>query len=807
MANELNIPGFKHYELDSTYQAKLAAGEVNAKDLSFVKETGKIYTQGGEYGGGGLQYVIERTIQAGEGDELTSEQMAYNAETFSMVNNMLPVVIPFMGYVAIPYIDQFKGVVVVPLVMMDLVVMPVYITSNGNIEAGPQKIKDFIFEADPSEHAQHIVGYFSDLGGTRIFASAKEARAYVQHLYNNHYYICTVDVCSKYTDTSISPNEIGVIEYNFGSQRFRRIYSTATGALVKEEEIQLGGEDITVDSALSTTSTNPVQNKVITTKVNDIDTRVQDIESFFEEGAKLNLTIKSNQASDSSISAVKATVSYDGKSVQLGSGVIGLPVFTDVTITFPEVSGYKVPAPIVFTTGAVPVVYEATYETEIVRVTVNSWNGASVVGQIITINGTQYTWNGSTIQHKVPFGVEYEISCNAKDGFTEPAVVTNIASQVRRDVSLTYTDVIGTWITLNQTITDPATMISGDVNGEDIQLIRNNSHRYLGKYTAEGTMTVCQLDDTDSNFYADGTSAVLTGAEGDVFMKLPKFYYIAKEKATNIWAIGFYYGNSAPSSSWKEWDGNDLIGVYQIYASSGIPYSRSSMKPSYSVTQKGFKDMASARGTGFSLVKWKHHNIMAFLFYAMYGNMNSQAVVGTNVTGNDRSGSNDSLGMTDTVAGGDPSVDGNTTAINFWGLEDWWGDSYEYIDNVIADKDGVTWKITEDDGSERVITGSKLGGFMQKALIGAELDLIPSSTTNATATTGYCDSVLSNQRYSNCIVMRSNASNYPAGGIAYLSANSLDSETNGSATSRLCFRGTIIEEQSSETFKSLTAIG
>lgn len=240
MADELNIPGFKHYELDSTYQAKLAAGEVNAKDLSFVKETGKIYTQGGKYGGG-LQYAIERTIQAGEGDELTSEQMAYNAETFSMVNNMLPVVIPFMGYVAIPYIDPFKGVVVVPLVMMDLMVMPIYITSNGNLEAGLSKIKDFIFEAAPSEHAQHIVAYFSDLGGTRLYASAKEARAYVQHLYNNHYYICTVDVCSKYTDTSISPNEIGVIEYNFGSQRFRRIYSTATGELVKEEEIQLGG--------------------------------------------------------------------------------------------------------------------------------------------------------------------------------------------------------------------------------------------------------------------------------------------------------------------------------------------------------------------------------------------------------------------------------------------------------------------------------------------------------------------------------------------------------------------------------------
>lgn len=56
MADKLNIPGFKHYELDSVYQAKLAAGEVDAKDLSFVKETGKLYTQGGVYGGGGPKW-------------------------------------------------------------------------------------------------------------------------------------------------------------------------------------------------------------------------------------------------------------------------------------------------------------------------------------------------------------------------------------------------------------------------------------------------------------------------------------------------------------------------------------------------------------------------------------------------------------------------------------------------------------------------------------------------------------------------------------------------------------------------------
>lgn len=64
------------------YQEAVTAGEVDAQDLSFVKETGKLYTQGGVYGGGGVEARLVYTKQEG-GQSLTEDQIAYNVETYN----------------------------------------------------------------------------------------------------------------------------------------------------------------------------------------------------------------------------------------------------------------------------------------------------------------------------------------------------------------------------------------------------------------------------------------------------------------------------------------------------------------------------------------------------------------------------------------------------------------------------------------------------------------------------------------------------------------------------------------------------
>lgn len=352
------------------------------------------------------------------------------------------------------------------------------------------------------------------------------------------------------------------------------------------------------------------------------------------------------------------------------------------------------------------------------------------------------------------------------------------------------------YIILNQNLTDPSEMISGDVNGEAIQWIRNNSHRVLAKKTGEGVVAVCRLDDSNSNYFHDGASADLTGSQGDVFMRLPKFWYHAEETSPDIWKIGF---SNHQKDGWKEWNGNDLIGAYKAYYGTRLE-SKSGVTPSSDISQSNLKSYAQARGTGYSLVKFKHHSMLAFLFYAMYGNTNSQAICkdGTTRVGKTTGVATDDLGMTDTLMG-DNRVPGS---INFWGLENWWGDIQEWIDNVSVNNS--LWTITEDDGSTREVQAGGSGGWISKIYVGENLDIVPMAV-EASNSNGFCDYYWQSSNNS-IVLMRSAAGDDLAGGVAFVGANRDASYTHQYCGSRLAFRGTINEIESSTEFKAIQAV-
>lgn len=416
------------------------------------------------------------------------------------------------------------------------------------------------------------------------------------------------------------------------------------------------------------------------------------------------------------------------------------------------------------------------------------------------------TSTGSSLTTRIVYGVKYYVSVPDIDKYTISAEsLEYTASQQMRTINLEY--MRHDEITIDQTVTDPNSMISGDVNGTVLQWIRNNTHRYIAKKTGDEQVTICQLSDNDTTKFYDNltsSSVYIRSVNHGVFVRIPRFWYKATETSTNIWKIEF--SNRQQDSTWKEWDGNDLIGAYEGVVNGSRLLSISGEPSTGSVSQIDLKSYARANGVGYTLVKWKHHCIVGVLYYALYGNTNCQATIGSGTNTCARNtGLTDSLGMNDSSA----SATGNSSSINFLGLENWWGNKYEFIDNATFNHGGADYKfhIVEDDGSSREVQAYQHAGTYWPTVMvfGEHLDLVMKpNTTPGTTSTGFCDSQYFSEA-PNQVVQRSCNNSHAYGGVACLEASNPASSTSTGAGfgSRLAFRGTIIEEKNIETFKAL----
>lgn len=223
----------------------------------------------------------------------------------------------------------------------------------------------------------------------------------------------------------------------------------------------LKGEPHTITVAYDSTTKNPSSGDTVkvpygvsvTVSVSDVEgyakpsdvvftpnTATKSVDMPYTESA-VRLTIASNQPDDDTIAAVKAILSYGDTNVQISNGQsIAIPVGTEVTITFPEVEGYKTPEVITFTNEGGLVEKSAIYLTEVVTVTLSAFNGSSVNGQKVTINGQQYTYS-MPVTVKIPFGTTYTVSVNEKTGFITPGQKQFTAEQVSRSVTMTYLEI------------------------------------------------------------------------------------------------------------------------------------------------------------------------------------------------------------------------------------------------------------------------------------------------------------------------------------------------------------------------------
>ena len=372
---------------------------------------------------------------------------------------------------------------------------------------------------------------------------------------------------------------------------------------------------------------------------------------------------------------------------------------------------------------------------------------------------------------------------------------------------------------LDQSISDPTKMVTGEF-GKDgdpetnvVSWIRANSHRYVGNYNSESGMILRQLDDDNSEKYADGTSALndIKGNNGgDVFMKMPDFWFRGEMLAPNNYNIYFSATKPKDNNAWVKWDGNTLIGVYEAVCedannnTNGGLFSRSGVTPRINVSQANFKAKARNRSNGndhFMIETYEAHQAMALLYMCYYGNMNSQSVVGAGTSSYPKlAGGTNVDGMKDTV-------NERNRSINFWGIENWWGDIYCYVDNLITLGSSKIQVLDYDGNPVREISGYSSAAEISKMVLGETLDVFPQTTTSDSSYSRYYCSYGYIFNGPNKICKRSYYTNYAAGGIFFLGdyGDATGSQTTEGA--RLLYNGRVtIDNSSKSTLKRVKAV-
>lgn len=263
-----------------------------------------------------------------------------------------------------------------------------------------------------------------------------------------------------------------------------------------------------------------------------------------------------------------------------------------------------------------------------------------------------------------------------------------------------------------------------------------------------------------------------------------------------------------------------LVGVYEAYLRDDFLFSISGVQSTASVSQADFRVYARNRGAGWQLVDYEMSKDVANLFFAKYGERDSQGVCGYGTSTNVRAnGATNATGMTDTHSKiGAPTdnsayvtVDGtekNINSPNVMGYENWQGNKAEWMDKIDFNKNTVNyrWTIELSDGSIRELQGPKqTGNLYPKCVIhGRYMDTMVALAGGSTSTYYYdnCYQEASTSR----VVYRSSNSAGAGGGVSYAVAVGDSAYVYAYVGSRLAFRGEIKWASSVNAYKAISEI-
>lgn len=302
------------------------------------------------------------------------------------------------------------------------------------------------------------------------------------------------------------------------------------------------------------------------------------------------------------------------------------------------------------------------------------------------------------------------------------------------------------------------------------------------------------LNPNDFTKDVDGNTVSLTTVGTDVMIEFPRRGLKISKSGNQITVKMTDKADDADFDYYAHKRGNTqkdyfYLGAYLAFNQSSKLYSIKGKTPTASVSLSDFITYANARGAGYEIMAAFQVYFVQAMYILKYKNLNSQSTVGKGfVSGLSAitTGGSETFGMSMELATSTQKTNG-TTHVKLFGLEDFWGNLYQYLSGIASNSSRNLLlttnnfkNLTTSGGQEYTYTTgvtSNTGGYMNKSQ-GTSLGgfTMANGGASGSATTYYADYAHLNAGRFACF--SGSYSNGDAAGAFYFRVSS-----NGSADS------------------------
>ena len=386
---------------------------------------------------------------------------------------------------------------------------------------------------------------------------------------------------------------------------------------------------------------------------------------------------------------------------------------------------------------------------------------------------------------------ESHVELKEKDTFPEPIAFLRVPPPpTPAGITVTFDD------------NDSGALLTSD--GGDNSWIKGR--RCLAKPQSDGSVSICYLDENNSELYHDGTTAAdLSGAQGQWMTDIPEYWFHMDESTEGIHKLSI---SPTEVEGWKH-SRRVLVGVTEAVNVDGKLWSRKvsgGEQSTGNLTSVVFHNYANAIGNGWDIIDYETHCKIGHLFYAKYLNKDCQTVIGIGENSYTRT-----IGTTSSLGNNDGTTD---TQISFLGIEDAWGDKYEWIGGIHRNYDTVYIydgfqpdSVPTVDYRTETIPYYARYACITKMQWGDNADMLPiACVVDSNYSQGYFDYGGVDDFLNWRVATRSGSRNHSYGGVACLHFGNISYSGNTDHGSRIQYRGTINEVSDIATFESLSIV-